>query len=297
MDLAQAFRIALGVTVFATVFATGLTTTTEDLGYLRHRPSLLLRSLLATVVIAPLVALLVVRGLAVGTPAAIAIVAAALAPGLPTLPKAGKKMGGNVAFASSLLVVTAVCAVVTVPLWLMIISALGGVDVSVSPRSIALMLGLGLLLPLLLGAAIRRLAPKLAARVASPVDRVAEALLPGLALVVVLVGAEAIADLGWRALLAMLVAPLVALVVGHALGGPAPRDRSVLAIANAGRFPALAALIASAAFPDVRALPAVVAYLVISSLVALPYRLARRQPRARGRRVSAPPPALPAAPA
>src|SRR5690606_8441037 len=101
--------------------------------------------------------------------------------------------------------------------------------------------------------------------------------LPGLALVVVLVGLEALRALPWQGLLAMVLAPLVSLLVGHALGGPLPRDRTVLAVSNATRFPALAALVAATSFPDLHAMPAVIAYAAIANLVAVPYELARRR--------------------
>ena len=57
-----------------------------------------------------------------------------------------------------------------------------------------------------------------------------------------------------------------------------------LAISNATRFPALAALIAHVSFPDVRAVPAVVAYLLIAMLLSLPYELWRKRVHARAAR-------------
>lgn len=277
MDLQQAFRIAFQITIVAMVFATGLATTTGDLAYLARRPGLLLRSLLATVIIAPVVALLLWRALPIGAPAAIAIIAGALAPGLPTVPRKGRRSGANIAFATCLMFTTTLLGVVTIPLWLEILRRFAGIDVAVPTGAIARLLALGLLIPLVAGIAIRRLAPKVAERIAGPVSALANTLLPGLVLVVLVVGIGALRELGWAALLAMVLAPLVALGVGHALGGPDPRDRTVLAIANAGRFPALAALIAATSFPEVHAIPAVIAYVVIANVLALPYELVRRR--------------------
>lgn len=277
MDLAQAFRTAFQITIFSMVFATGLATTTEDLGYVARRPRLLLRSLLATVIVAPVVALLVWRALPIGGPAAIAIIAGALAPGLPTVPQKGRQAGGSFAFATSLMFTTSLLGVVTIPLWLAILRRFAGVETAVSLAAIARILALGLLLPLVAGVAFRRLAPKTAARIAGPVGALANALVPGLVLVVLLIGAGALLELGWAALLAMVLVPAAALAVGHALGGPDPRDRTVLAIANAVRFPALAALIATTSFPEAHAVPVVIAYAVLANLLAVPYILARRR--------------------
>jgi BASS family bile acid:Na+ symporter len=277
MDLTQAFAIAVKITIFATLFATGLAASTEDIGYLRHRPALLARALLATVVLAPIFAIVLALALPIGRPAAIAIVAGALAPGLPTVPRTGRKIGGNVAFACSLLVVTSVLGVITIPLWIEIIRRIAGADVALSPLEVLKMLAPGLLLPLLAGVGLRRFAPSIADKIAEPASRFANALLPGLVLVVLLVGGQALAALGWPAIVAMIVVPLVALGVGHVLGGPRPEDRTVLAIANAARFPALAALIAATSFPEAHALPAVIAYVVISNVVALPYEIMRKR--------------------
>lgn len=277
MDFPHALGLAFRIAIFLTVFATGLATTREDLSYLRHRPALLLRSVLATIVVAPLVAVFLWRVLPIGPTAAIAIVVGALSPGLPTVPRTGRTLGGNVAFATSLLLVTSTLCVITVPLWLGVIGLVSGIDTAVPLPVVARTLALGLVAPLLGGIALRRLAPVLGERLARPLGVTANALLPGLVLVVLIVGVSSIAQLGAAALVAMLLTPAIALVVGHALGGPEPRDRTVLAIANAARFPALAAVVATTSFPEVRALPAVIAYLVISNVVALPYELWRKR--------------------
>lgn len=277
MDLQQPFALALRITIFAIVLATGLATTGSDLAYLRRRPGLLLRSLLAVVVIAPLVAVALWRVLPMGPAAAIAIVAGALAPGIPMVPDKVRKAGGNVSFARALMLITSSLAVLTIPLWLEILRHIAGIDAGVPLPAIVRTLALGLLLPLGVGMVIRRVAPTLAARIAAPVDTAANMLLPGLALVVLIVGASAVLELSAAALLAMVLAPAIALAVGHLLGGPDPRDRTVLAIENAGRFPALAALVAAAGFPQVHALPTVIAFLVISTLVTLPYAAWRKR--------------------
>lgn len=279
MDPVQAFRIALQVTIAAVVFATGLATTTKDLSYLVRRPALLCRSLLAMVVIAPIFAIFLFRLLPIGAPTAIAIIAGSLAPGLPTVPRMGQRAGGNFAFATSLMFLATSLEVLSIPLWLAFFSHFLGIEVAISLGSIAKLLAMGLLLPLITGVAVRRFATKLAERIVAPVSALANALAPGLALVILLMGLSALYELGWTSLVAMVLVPVVSLLVGHALGGPEPRDRTVLGIANAGRFPALAALIAATSFPELHALPAVIAYFVIANLVILPYTALRRTSR------------------
>ncbi|AKF03849.1 bile acid:sodium symporter family protein [Sandaracinus amylolyticus] len=277
MDLQHAFALSLKIAIAAMTVATGLATSTGDLAYLARRRGLLARSLLATVVIAPLIAIALCRALPVGTAGSIAIIAGALAPGMPSVPRTGGKLGGNAAYGCSLLVVTSALGVLTVPLWLSVVGRVVGTTPDVPPLAIARTLALGILVPLGVGLAIRRLAPSLADRLVKPVGALATALLPGLALVLLLVEVHVLRQLEWPVLVAMAAAPVIALAVGHALGGPDPRDRTVLAIANATRFPALAALIATTSFPRVPAMPVVIAYLLIALAIALPYELWRKR--------------------
>jgi hypothetical protein len=57
MELRQLVILALQVSILCTVFGFGLRATTGDLLYLARRPGLMLRSLLAMLVVMPLVAL------------------------------------------------------------------------------------------------------------------------------------------------------------------------------------------------------------------------------------------------
>jgi BASS family bile acid:Na+ symporter len=269
--------IALKIAIAAMTVATGLATTKDDLGYLLRRPGLLARSLIATIVVAPLVAIGLCLAIPVGQATAIAVIAAALAPGLPSIPRTGASIGGNAAFACGLMVVTSVLGVVTVPIWLWVIGRITGIAPATTPLAIARTLAVGILIPLAVGLAVRWLAPTIARRIVGPVGTIAVSLLPGLALVLLIVGAEAIGQLGWAALAVMVIAPVIALAVGHALGGPDPRDRTVLAISNATRFPALAALIATTSYPHAQAIPAVIAYLIVALLISLPYELWRKR--------------------
>ena len=67
---------------------------------------------------------------------------------------------------------------------------------------------------------------------------------------------------------------IVGLGVGHALGGPDPADRTVLAMSTASRHPAVALAIATSGVdPDKRAEIAVVLlYLVVATVLSFPYQ-------------------------
>jgi hypothetical protein len=63
---------------------------------------------------------------------------------------------------------------------------------------------------------------------------------------------------------------VVALAIGHALGGPEGDDRTALAIACATRHVGIALLVA-ATFPGPRTAVLVVAYLLVMVVVTVPY--------------------------
>jgi predicted Na+-dependent transporter len=65
---------------------------------------------------------------------------------------------------------------------------------------------------------------------------------------------------------------IAALAVGHWLGRPAPEQRRVLALSTASRHPAIAIAIAAANFSEPKpVMGAVVLYLIVSAVVAMPY--------------------------
>ena len=91
----------------------------------------------------------------------------------------------------------------------------------------------------------------------------------------------------WRAIEALfgdgtvLIIALVAaggLFLGHALGGPRPEDRIVLALSTALRHPAVALAVATSGVMQTKSeLAAVLLYVVVSFLVSLLYVMWRRR--------------------
>jgi BASS family bile acid:Na+ symporter len=136
-----------------------------------------------------------------------------------------------------------------------------------------------IVVPLLIGVAIRSLMPALAARVQPAINSIAMVLLVAALIPVLLSQWPAIRSLiGDGTLLAIVAATLMGLVVGHVLGGPRPEDRSVLALATASRHPAVAMAIASASNPDEKLVPAAVLLaLVIGAVASAPYVAWRRK--------------------
>src|SRR5262249_52023747 len=83
-------------------------------------------------------------------------------------------------------------------------------------------------------------------------------------------GSRMLLELGWASLLALAVMAVVALAIGHLMGGPDPADRKALAVSCATRHVGIAMLAASS-MQGPRITTLVFAYLVLAAIVTVPY--------------------------
>jgi len=271
MPVAQIIGLLVKLSILSTVFALGLNATWADVTYLLRRPGLFARSFLAMYLLTPLAAVLLVLGMTAPRPVEIAVLLMAISTGAPLLPRKLLKLGGRPRYIYSLAVIMALLAIATVPLSLALLGELFGQDVSVAPGQVASTLMVMFLGPLLVGVLVRSFAPSLAERIGEPITKVAGIIILVVALLIVVINHAAIMAVGLSGFAIILLTTGASLGVGHALGGPEPEDRTSLAVACSTRFPGLAMLVASLNFPNAKPLPVVVAYLLISTLAAIPY--------------------------
>jgi len=273
MDLASLVPLVVKLSIVLTVVALGLEATPADVLALLRRPALLFKSLLAMDVIMPAVAVGLAYTFALHPAVKIALVALALSPVPPILPKKQFKAGGSSNYVHGLLVAAALVAIVFVPLALEVVERVFGVALQIAPMRVAKIVLITVLAPLVIGLGIKQLAPGLAASVARPLGLTATVMLA--------VGALAIVVSAWPAMMSLVgngtlaafgVFVIVGLAAGHLLGGPDREDRSVLALASSSRHPGVALMIASANFPDQKlVLPAVLLFMIAGAIVQLPY--------------------------
>jgi len=278
MDLKQLVVLALQVSIVAIVFSFGLKSTLDDLLYLWRRPGLLLRSLLAVLVIMPVLAVLLTRLFDLRDSVEVALIALAISPMPPLLPKKEVQAGGRKSYALALMVTMAALAIVVCPLAVELLGTYAGRSFGVAPGAIARIVLVTVVLPTLLGMAVRTWLPGLAERLAPLVGRAATVLL-ALAVLMLLAGAwRALwAAVGDGTLIALVVFVAIGLLVGHLLGGPDPDHSVVLALSTASRHPAIALSIASANFPDERFGGTILLYLIVGAVAAMPYLSWRRR--------------------
>jgi bile acid:Na+ symporter, BASS family len=284
MNAAGIEIIVLQASIFLVVFSLGLRATVADAVSLLRRPRMLLRSFLSMNVVMPAVASLLVALFGMPPPVKIALVMLSLSPVPPILPQRQMSVGGKTPYVQGLLTAMALLSIVVVPLAIEVLGRIYGHDVHVSPVLVAGVVGKTILLPLGLGILIHTLMPGWAGRATKLLGQAGNLLLLAGAIPLVFFAWRPIAELiGNGTIVAMIAFAVVALVVGHTLGGPHPEERGVLALATASRHPGLAIAVATATFPTQRRLvvAAILLYVLVSSLVAIPYVAWRKRVAAR----------------
>jgi BASS family bile acid:Na+ symporter len=271
MSFAQVIGPLIRVFVLTMTFALGLHANWQDTTYLVHKQTLLVRSLLATYVLTPLIAAVLDLAFVAPPVVEVGLFLLALSSGAPTLPKRLIQLHVDTRYAFSLAVIMALLAVVTVPLTLTVLRPFLSRVAMVSPMDLASVIAKGFLVPLLAGIAVRSFWPRFAESVRSPLLTASGIVLLGLVLLILAVNHSVLAGIGLHGFLIIVLLTCGAVAVGHVMGGPDPDDRTTLALACAIRSPALMLLIASRNFPNAKPLPIVAGYLLVSNLIVIPY--------------------------
>jgi BASS family bile acid:Na+ symporter len=276
----ETLLLVLKLSVVALIFAIGLGSTPADLTYLWRRPGQLVRSLLAMYVVVPVAAVVLARTLPLPVAVKTAILVLAISAGAPLLPRKLMNLGRE-GYVFSLVVTSSLLAVVAVPAWLQVLGALFGREADLDPRAVALVVAKSFLAPLVLGMLLRWPLSSVAEGLSQWVMGAAGAALTAAGLALLLLHGGALVAVGLVPLLALAATTLVALAIGHALGGPDPDDRTALAVSCATRHVGVAMLAASTV-PGPRIAVLVLAYVVAAAVVSIPYLRWRKSARAGG---------------
>jgi BASS family bile acid:Na+ symporter len=287
--------LLLQVSLFLVTFGFGLLTTPRAALLVLRQPGQLLRIAGAMNVSMPALALAAAVTFELDAAVRVALVTLAASPVPPLLPNRALKAGGQADYVAGLMVASSLLSVVFIPLFLHLCSLVTARELPVPALQIVRIIAVGVLLPLLLGAAVCRYYPSFAARWAARLSRLGMLLLLALAVLVLLAaGRSMLGLLGNGTLFAFVAFAVTGLLLGHLLGGPHHEHSAVLAVATATRHPGIALTIAHACFPGHSAItPALLLYLLVSQLVAIPYFrwLERRKRRSTEPDAGAPAPA------
>jgi ACR3 family arsenite transporter len=238
--------------VVTSIAAMGLNLTVKEILAPWKKKWLLSISLVANFVVVPLFALLILSVIPLDIDLATGLVIVAAAAGAPSLPKAMKIIGGNVAYAVGLTMVLILITIFAMPLMLPYLIE----GVSVDQSSTALYLVIFMLIPLIITMALRAWIPSVAEKLYPVINRVSD-----ISIVVVLLiytiglftsdfSVRAGTLLGLEGTLVAILFILGSFGIGYVLGGPELRNREVLAFGTGFRNVSAALVVVSANFED-----------------------------------------------
>jgi len=270
-------------TIFSVMTAIGTTITPHDCLAQIRAPSRLILGLISVLVVVPALGIAIgtALGLSLGEKVGIALMA--IAPGAPLALRRALVSGGHTGFAPTLQMTVALLAIPAVPAWVFVGNAVFGTKGFIDMGSVARQVVLAQVLPLLLGAIVRRVVPVTGVRIGAVMGRVGAILL--IAAIV-----SQLVDLHYLILsarpwpvLAAAITTLGALASGHLLGGPSTEIRHAVAIAGALRNVGLALLIATINDTPPIVHVVIVSYAIAAALIVTAYILLRGKSGARRR--------------
>ncbi|MEB3318816.1 MAG: transporter [Cyanobacteriota bacterium] len=279
MSFATLLMLFIKTSLITLMISLGLGLRLPKLAEHQHRPGLVLRVVLGSCVLVPLVALVMLKlpiSQQMSPGARLGIALMALSPSAPlTLRKAGVR-GGDAHLAAVMQVAAAVVAVVSIPLLSDLFRTVFQVrGWQIQPGPVALQVGLVQVLPLSVGLLLGHWRPELATRWAAPLQKMALLMtlaVVGLILCVVLPQLLTFALTNALAIAAMGGMTAAALGIGYGLGGGAREERLTTALVTSMRNPGLALLFAVSHGPDVPGVKlAIVTYLLMTVVASVPF--------------------------
>jgi BASS family bile acid:Na+ symporter len=276
MNVVAILGLGVKISIFMTVLSLGMRASVSDIGRLFRRPGQLTRAMLAIFVIMPVFAILAVKVFALSPVVRVVLVALSVSPIPPMFPKKAFKSGAEASFTFGLLAAATLFSIIMIPLAFAALDVLVPRDTQFSQSFLISTLATAALLPIGIGMAFRYVAPRVSEGLADILAKIGGILL----IVSILPILVALLPTMWSLtgkgmILAFVVFALVGVTVGYFLGGPDPKERTVLSLATASRHPGIAIAIASANVVDETPkqviAAAVIAYLLISAIVVAPF--------------------------
>src|SRR5262245_608832 len=227
MDGPQLVKLLITASVLLLVFSLGTRArfgdTASVLRALVQPPDRLARALVAMYVVVPAAAVCMGLALDLPKPIRVGLLAVAIAPIPPILPGTQLKLGGHAQQVFGLLVAVSLSAIVLVPVMVALLGHIFGREASFGPWSTGWLIAKTVLMPLAAGVLLRWLAPGWASRGAPWASRLGTALLAiSVVAVFVKAGPTILSLTSAAAMLSIVALASVAIVAGHALGGPDP---------------------------------------------------------------------------
>lgn len=265
------FSIVALIALWSLLLSVSLRVSFRDFQALFKKLGLLVRSLLAILIIAPLAALAVSFDPNFPRHARLAMLLLAAAPGAPLTSQKSIQVGTPAAMALGLQVLVSILAVATTPLTVWFFGWVYSKEAWISPLLVLRQIALLLLVPLSAGLFIRAYRPELADRLAYRISVVANGGMAVLSMFAGLFGIWLAVEIGLRSALPICLVSIASLMAGHVLGGPDRQFQSAVAVTSVTRNGGLALLIAKINLPKDAELYPVLFCIFVNAIAGFAY--------------------------
>jgi bile acid:Na+ symporter, BASS family len=268
MDLlSEVIPVTLLLFVVSSMLAVGLSLTISQILAPLRNGKLVFLALLVNFALMPIAAFTLAKLLRLDQPLGVALLLLGAAAGAPFLPKLAAIAKGDLAFGVGLMVLLMVLTVGYMPLVLPRLIE----GVSVDSWKIARSLVLLMLLPLIVGLAVKARYGTVAARLAPLLNGLSTMSLALMVVLLVVTNIRNIIDLfGTRGILASILFIAVGIGLGWILGGPGEGTRAVLALGTAQRNIAAALVVGGQSFTDPKVVVMIVVVAIVGLLILVP---------------------------
>jgi len=259
----------IGLTVLLLLFSTGLALTFRQATMLWRKPKKLALSLLASVVLAPLAAYTVLylssQFMDIPVEIIVGVMLLSAASGAAMAPKFAE-IGADIADATSLMVTLVLTSILSVPI---IVALTMPPEFAITGAEVAASVFKSVLLPLIIGLAIRTWWIRLADLITEPLTKLSDNLMKVIIILIIIKDLDVILGFGLSALVVILLISVIYVLIGHFLGGPGMAARVTLGLSTVFRNGSVALILAAQALPA--AIPAIVGFDVVVIIVAVLY--------------------------
>lgn len=259
-------NLSMLVFVICSMLSMGLSLTIAEITAPLKNTSLVIKSLIASFVLVPILGFVLATVMPVTEGAAIGLIVVACAAGAPFLPKLVQVAKGDIAFGVGLMTLLMVLTVIYLPIVLPLLLQ----RVEVDALAIATSLFFQMLVPLGIGLFIKARYEEIAANIQPTFAQASNFALIALMVLSLVLGFDSLVGaIGSWSILASILFIIGAFAIGYLLGGPGMDTRSVVSLGTAQRNLAAAMIVAAGNFTDPDVLIVVLVVAVIGLIMLM----------------------------
>jgi BASS family bile acid:Na+ symporter len=234
------------------------------------KPAVLSRFFLATFVIMPALAVVLALSGVAGWPVWTGLLLMSMSPPSGSLVSKSEKLTGT-AFGLAWQTISLLLSIVTIPLTLLIVQRIFDLRLNLGIKPVVLKILIFYLVPVAIGKAIRKGRPHAATRLLRPLNKFAQVAMALMVLLILPIAVVAVSKQEIESIALVFLFVACAILIGHAVGGPDPRLRPLLAAGLATRWIALPLILARVNDSTREIAPFLLAYLFSGTLLVAAY--------------------------